>query len=132
VYGESRFTEVAVVVPELAQLPAAIDPGNNLNPDDHLKIIWNGMIARVDTMARRTTLQRLQNLEDDFKSLEDQLAGLCDVLRAPTLLTQDPAEHASRTKTADGRLDWALRWVLNKLQAAEAAGAEYARRNQFA
>jgi len=90
------------------------------------------MIARVDTMARRTTLQRLQKLEEDFPALENQLAGLCDILGAPTLLTQDPAEHVSRTKTADGRLDWGLRWVLNKLQAAEAAGAEYVRRSQFA
>ena len=90
------------------------------------------MIARVDTMARRTTLQRLQKLEEDFPALENQLAGLCDILGAPTLLTQDAAEHVSRTKTADGRLDWGLRWVLNKLQAAEAAGAEYVRRSQFA
>jgi len=89
-------------------------------------------MAKVDTMARRTTLQRLQKLEEDFSGLESQLAGLCDILGAPTLLTQDPAEHISRTKTADGRLDWALRWVLNKSQAAEAAGAEYVRRPRFA
>ena len=83
-------------------------------------------------MARRTTLQRLQKLEEDFSTLESQLAGLCDILGTPKLLTQDPAEHVSKTKTADGRLDWALRWTLNKLQGTETAGVEYVERSGIA
>ena len=75
-------------------------------------------------------MQRLQKLEEDFTTLESQLAGLCGILGAPTLLTQDPAEHVARTKTADGRLDWALRWVLNKLQGTQTASAECVKRSE--
>jgi len=89
-------------------------------------------LPAVDIMARRTTLQRLQKLEEDFTTFESKLGGLCDILGAPTLLTQDPAEHVPQTKTADGRLDWALRWILNKLQGTETGSAEYVKLLTFA
>lgn len=88
-----------------------------------------------DNMAnggRHTSLQRLQSLEKDFKDLPGKLKGLCDILRKPTLVGLDPTKASSSTRTADGRVDWALRWLLSKLKASDTAGVEYVTRMHLA
>jgi len=76
---------------------------------------------------KRTSLQKLQALDKDFKDLPSQLKVLCVILRAPELLSQDETTIKTKSRTADGRLDWALRWLLTKLKASGGTGEEYVR-----
>lgn len=68
---------------------------------------------------KRTSLQKLQALDKDFQDLPAQLKELCAILRAPELLRQDATTIKTKSRTANGRLDWALRWLLSKLKASK-------------
>jgi hypothetical protein len=64
--------------------------------------------------GRHGTLSRLQAIDKDAKGLEHRLQALVDVLGSPELLT-DQITTPGQARTADGRLDWALRWTLKQL-----------------
>lgn len=75
--------------------------------------------------GKRTSLQKLQALDKDFHDLPSQLRELCLILKAPELLIQDATKIRTKSRTANGRLDWALRWLLTKLKASGTTGLEY-------
>jgi len=67
------------------------------------------------------SLQRLQALDKDFQDFPSQLEEVYSIIRGWLFA----ATLRPKNRTADGRLDWSLRWLLTKLKASGSTGEGY-------
>jgi len=88
-------------------------------------IFTDNFVAQVNGDSH-ASLKQLQSLEKDFKNLDSQIERIEGILQnhkqLGSQLRRSAVESSSQTLRYSGRHDYALRWTLNKLRAADASG----------
>ncbi|KAJ9665676.1 hypothetical protein H2201_004160 [Coniosporium apollinis] len=82
------------------------------------------MAADTQKPAATPSLQKLLSLEQDFTSFDEQLFQAAQIVGLQEVLTgSDGSPHrATRKERFHSRLEWVLRWLLEKLKAQDEAG----------